>query len=361
MKIKLLSILAILILIFYGRRMGTEAILPKYPESIGISIVKDPRKVYINGYKVFNAGVIKEGDGFVFATRKRAESRLKGLWDRHVCKINSKGIAIGELDHTFSQKGGATYYRDGEQVEGLDVQYIDPRLVRVGEDIYMVYCRQINRPTRALSEACLHLAKLVNEGGLWKVATDKKLIFDGAEEFYQKGLVQKGFEKNWMPFSENGRLYFIYLMEPEHVVLESNLETGQLQICSRTENPFKKEVNAPRGSSPAVFDEELGQWITCYHYVFPTTRKITGKQVDAYFFGAYTFSKEAPYTILRRTPGPLMGDGLYNNFHKIIFPTSLVRDGEDYLIFYGDDDVKNKVARISRKELIASMKEVGDD
>lgn len=361
MKTKILWVFLLPALGYFGTRSLAETILPEYPMNQGISIIRDPKKVHIHGFKAFNAGVLRIYDGYVFASRKRADSYFGSLWQRHVLKNNIKGIVIGELDDRYFEKPGTTYYQYKEQVDGLDVQYIDPRLIRVGKEIYMIYCRQLNRRTRAYSEAHLYLAKLEKEEGRWKVASDRQLIFDGAEEFYEKGLVQRDFEKNWMPFSENGKLYFIYLMEPEHVILETNLETGEVDICARSKNTFKSELSPPRGSSPAVFDEELGEWITCYHYVCPAKRKITGKGVDAYFFGAYSFSKKAPYNILRRTEGPLIGDGLYDNFHKIIFPTALIREGDDYLLFYGDDDLRNGVARISRKELIASLKGAGDD
>ncbi len=357
MKTKILGILTLLVLGYFGARAFAVTILPEYATNKGISIIRDRKKVHIHGYKAFNAGVLKVEDGYVFASRKRADSLLESLWQRHVCRNNIKGIVIGELDDTFQEKSKTTYHHNNEKVEGLDIQYIDPRLIKVGKEIYMIYCRQLNRKTRATSEAHLYLAKLEKKEGFWKIMSDRALIFNGAKEFYEKGLVQRGFEKNWMPFSENGELYFIYLMEPEHVVLKTNLETAVVDICSRTKNVFKGEVTPPRGSSPAVFDEELGEWITCYHYVYPTKRRIIGESVDAYFFGVYSFSKDAPYTILRRTDGPLIGEGLYDNFRKIIFPTSLVRDGDSYLLFYGDDDLQNCVARISRKELIASMKE----
>ena len=160
------------------------------------------------------------------------------------------------------------------------------------------------------------------------------------------------------------KLFFIYLVYPEHIILNACLNTGQCSIHSRTQNnhiPHQKDI---RGGTPAVFDKELGEWITLYHYVYPSKKWLTRKKVDAYFMGAYTFADNDHFNILRMSKSPIVGDTLYDNFHKIIFPMALIRDGDDYLIFYGNDDIVNKVCRIKRSELIGSLeiiKEKGNE
>jgi len=356
---KLGMIMGLFILGCFIGRPFTEAVLPPFPANQGVFILKDIKKLPFSGYKVFNAGVLKIDDHYLFATRKRGNSYLHTLWKRVVLKENIKGLYIGEMDCNFKEIGEATSYSHvGKEKE---IQYIDPRLLRVGEAIYMVYCRQQNGENRKTSKALLHLAKLEKISGKWQVIQDSPLVFEGGEAFYQKGLVERNFEKNWMPFSENGELFFIYLMEPDHIVLKADLQSGKVNLFSSSKNDFKKEINAPRGSTPAVYDEELGGYITCYHFVYPTQRKVLGKKVDAYFFGAYLFSKTPPFKILKRTKGPIIGKGFYDNFHKIIFPTSLIREGENYLVFYGNDDSSNKVATVSRKDLIDAMEEVEGD
>jgi len=365
MKIKVFSLLIIIAAIYGYIVFHAETFMPKEPFDAKISIIREVKPVKIAGYKAFNAGVLAlENDGYLFASRKRADSMFGSLWKRFFLKENVKGLVIGELDKDFCEKPNIqTAFCGKRDANGEDIQYIDPRLIRVGKDIYMIYCRQINGVTREASEARLQLAKLKKINGQWKIVSDHRIHFNDEndfQDFYKKGLVQKNFEKNWMPFTENGDLFFIYLMEPEHVILKTELETGMVYIYSKSKNLFPKMFNDARGSTPAVFDEELGEWITLYHFCYPTTRKITGKKKNAYFFAGYTFSKESPYTVLRKSKGPIAGSTIYDNFFKIVFPTALIRDGDDYLVFYGDDDKSNSVARISRDDLINTMQTIGE-
>jgi predicted GH43/DUF377 family glycosyl hydrolase len=358
MKTKIISFTLGVIAIYIFITSHAETIIPKTPYNQGVNIIKTIEPIQIAGYKVFNAGILPLEKGYLFVSRRRGDSFLDSLWKKYFLKENIKGLTIGELDKNFKETNQKkTEYRSLENQSGGEVQYIDARLVKVKEDIYMVYCRQKNSPNRLNSFASLYLAKLEKIDNCWSVTRDVPIIFEQGEEFYQKGLVQKGFEKNWMPFVSNDELFFIYLMEPEHVILKADPISGKAVINYRSNNTCLGSLGASRGSTPPVFDEELNEWITLYHYVYPTNRKITNKKVDAYFFEGYTFSKDPPYRVLRKSNGPIIGQSVYNNFHKIIFPTTLLRDGDDYLIFYGDDDVTNKMARISRSDLIKSMKE----
>ena len=361
MKIKIISFSLVVIAIYIFITSHAETIIPKTPYAQGVEIIKAIKPVQIRGYKAFNAGILPLDEGYLFVSRRRGDSFLDSLWKKYFLKKNIKGLIIGELDKNFKETSQEkTEYRSLENQNQGEIQYIDARLVKVKEAIYMIYCRQQNSPDRLNSFASLYLAKLEKIDNLWNVTTDVPIIFEEGEEFYQKGLVQKGFEKNWMPFVENGELFFVYLMEPEHVILKADPDSGKAVITYRSNNTFFSDLGPSRGSTPPIFDEELGEWITLYHYVYPTNRKLTGKKVDAYFFEGYTFSKDPPFQVLRRSTGPIIGQSVYNNFHKIIFPTTLVRDGNDYLVFYGDDDATNKMARISRNDLIESMKRAKD-
>ena len=176
------------------------------------NLFSDIQQVKIDGYRVYNAGVLPLDDGYLYVTRKSGTSMLESIWRRFVLKKNVKVLEIGELDHNFSsKKGPKTWYKSHQIRKGHPIQYIDARLLYVGEEIYMVYCRADSFRVGADREACLHLAKLEKVDGKWEIASDKPLAFDGGEEFYEKGLVQRGFEKNWMAFFQRGRALFCLL------------------------------------------------------------------------------------------------------------------------------------------------------
>ena len=149
-------------------------------------------------------------------------------------------------------------------------------------------------------------------------------------------------------------------MDPEHIILKADLESGKTSLYSRSKNATDLGFSGMRGSTPAVFDEELGEWITIFHFAVPTV-KTSGRARHAYFAGAYTFSDDRSHKILRKSRGAFYGEELYKSHKKIVFPIALIRDGDSYLVFYGEDDERNKVARVSRKDLMASMEVVGDE
>lgn len=321
-------------------------------------LMRDIQDVKISGYKAFNAGILPlKSGGYLFASRYRGESFLDSTYRRHIKKENVKGILLGRLDENFSETNDPkTFFGSGEFIESREVEYLDPRLIFIKNEIFMIYCRQNNQSSRKRSSAILHLAKIQEVKGRFEVISDVPLEFEKPseiQEFYEKGLVQKGFEKNWMPFSKDGGLFFVYLMDPEHVILKADIETGKCCIESRSKSPFPVLISNARGSTPAVYDDELGEWIAFFHYLMPAKRSFSKKKAHAYFFAGYTFDNA--FNMQRKSKGAIIGKGAYDNFRKILFPTSLVRDGGDYLVFFGNDDEKNQVARISRQALIDSM------
>jgi predicted GH43/DUF377 family glycosyl hydrolase len=62
--------------------------------------------------------------------------------------------------------------------------------------------------------------------------------------------------------------------------------------------------------------------------------------------------------MIKKSKAPFYQQNLYNSREKIVFPTALIKKGDHYLMFYGEDDCKIKVAKIRRKRLLETMKGV---
>jgi predicted GH43/DUF377 family glycosyl hydrolase len=333
-------------LCFYFLAIHRSRELPLSVINEGIEVIDEIYDISLSGYKTYNPGVIALDKGYIMASREKAKSffdymKLKCLRKR------KNVIVISELDEHFQQIGVSQQVIPNKDLSLKKVT--DPRLFTHEGTLYMIFCDHTQ------GGSVQTLATLKKENDLWKAEKVTPLHFEGSFEFIEKHLVSEGIEKNWMPFSIDGKVYLVYLLEPEKVVVELNILTGNCQLVSRTANGFIDRFAPLRGGSPPLFDEELGEFITVYHVAFPGRNSYSLSKRNIYICGAYTFSKDIPFRITRKTTGPFYQKTLYNNREKIIFATALIQKGDHYLMFYGEDDSRIKVAKIDRKKLLRAM------
>jgi hypothetical protein len=102
------------------------------------------------------------------------------------------------------------------------------------------------------------------------------------------------FEKNWVPFSHDENLYYIYSLSP-HRVLRVDLKTEAVSLAYTTETPASKwqsdchlRLNAP----PVLLPN--GNYLSTYHV--NNRRK--------YYTGFYEFEGKPPFSVLRMSSEP---------------------------------------------------------
>ena len=138
-----------------------------------------------------------------------------------------------------------------------------------------------------------------------------------------------GMEKNWIAFSHDDALYYVYSIEP-HVIVQVRTADGKCVEQYKTSSGDMQEldtlVDAIRGSATAIRYSE-----TEYLALLHTTEASVG-----YSTRAYTFEAKPPFAVRRISKKiPLQGGGR-------AFPSSLSLIHDKVLIGYGDGD---KVAR----------------
>jgi len=345
---KKIYILVLMCAGFYGLFIHRSRELPLSVVKEGVSVIDEILDIPLSDFRPYNPGVISLGDRYLMVTRAKATN----IWQYLMLKLERKRknvIMVTELDEHFAQVEKMVQLLP-QKNDGI-TKVTDPRLFWHNGEIYMIFCDHTN------GGSVQTLAKLEKKEGGWKAIHILPLSYESSFSNY----VQKGIEKNWMPFSKEGKLYVIYLLEPENVVLEVNLENGDCFLVSKTKNDLLNKFSPLRGGTPPLFDEELGEYLTLYHIAFPGRNSFTTLKKNIYICGAATFTKNAPFILTGRTMTPFYQKDLYNNREKIVFPTALIRKGDNYLMFYGEDDCRIKVAKINRAKLISHMQRREDE
>lgn len=97
-------------------------------------------------------------------------------------------------------------------------------------------------------------------------------------------------------------------------------------------------------------------WLELYH---GNRRPVRPGEVGAYFGAAALLDPDEPWRVLRRSPEPFLvpeADFETRGFvPDVVFPTGVVRDGGELLVYYGAADACTAVAAFSEEGLIASL------
>jgi hypothetical protein len=146
---------------------------------------------------------------------------------------------------------------------------------------------------------------------------------------------RRPWEKNWLWFFHEERLYMLYSADSHHIVVEF----GE-SLCVVKENITRGvtwQWGAIHGGTPPVLYE--GEYWTFFHSWLREPEPY-GRR---YFMGAYTFESKPPFRITRITGKPLLRSNLADFWKKrnplVVFPTgALLRDGQ-WLVTLGVNDL----------------------
>jgi predicted GH43/DUF377 family glycosyl hydrolase len=160
-------------------------------------------------------------------------------------------------------------------------------------------------------------------------------------------------EKNWSPFSCDGKLYFIYqTAENEQVVLQ--IERDEIVEVHTSLFTLPTKFGSIRGGTPAYRTPDGNSFITFFH----THRKdsLGGEECHIYGCGAYVFEAKPPFQIKwvcdellfkgEVYPNAIERPGLYNS---VAFPAGAIYDAvtKFWYVSFGYQDTENRVMPIS--------------
>lgn len=265
---------------------------------------------------------------------------------------STNGIGFVFLDRTFKILGKPYLLQVNHSRMRYEIFQQDPRLIRVGEKIYIVYANLIDGiAVPKIRRVCLG-----------------ELIFDG-ESFYIDepdiitdfpGENPLRFEKNWVPFEYNGELLLSQTINP-HIVLRPYLGTDACEMVASTEAQIDWPWGMLRGGTTALHIGD--RYLSIFHSTIEIkTDHSLGKKISHYFMGAYTFSDTPPFQLTAISPNPIVARGfyygpLYNTWKPLrcVFPGGYVIDEEFLWVAYGRQDHEIWIIQIDKKQLLESL------
>lgn len=228
----------------------------------------------------------------------------------------------------------------------------DPRLIVIGERLYMVYSNVI-RGLVSVEVRRMFIAEVHFDGLQFYTDPPEGL-------FYFENENERRWEKNWVPFEYRGELYLAYSLSP-HKILKPVPGTNSCDTFTTSNGEIDWKWGIPRGGTQAYLDGD--QYLSFFHSSInmPTVHS-NGINFPHYFFGAYTFSTSPPFEITQISPEPIVGNGFYSGPPyktwkplRVVFPDGFIFDEEFVWLFYGKQDHEIWMAKLDKKRLLESL------
>lgn len=321
--------------------------LPKELKNVpylGNDIVTDVKEIKIrNAFAPYNASIIEQDKGFLLFFRYDVMHQL------YYNKIHTR-IGCAELDENLNQSN-----KEFVIIDTCSDHSEDPRVVKAGEEYYLVYNDIFDSKEKKRG---MHLAHL-------DLATKK------VKTVVPLDLRLNHIEKNWAPFAyqglnQNTMLCFEYqVSHPRQILSMDNLENPDyVQITQQKDIVdhllWTKKWGKPLGGTPARLVD--GEYLSFFHSKF---RDRSG--VYWYVMGAYTFEPTPPFRITRISPNPILFEGIYDSEYRntaepckcIIFPCGYaIKQRNGHTILYlacGENDSAIKVVAFDKDALLETL------
>lgn len=222
----------------------------------------------------------------------------------------------------------------------------DPRLVIIGDRVYMIYTAFDGWGSVRLALTSIKKEDFKNKKWKW----EKPIFLSPPGEIH----------KNWVLFPEKikGKFAILHSFYPKILVDyfdDLNTLDGKGFIKSNNTRPVDKNREWDswfRGVGPAPIKTKDG-WLILYH-------AMDHKNSDRYRMGALLLDLKNPTKVLYRSKRPILEpeEHYENHGHKwgVVYSCGAVIKGENLFVYYGGADKYVAVASIPIKELLTDLK-----
>jgi predicted GH43/DUF377 family glycosyl hydrolase len=226
----------------------------------------------------------------------------------------------------------------------------DPRLLKVNNEIFMIYCSARKDDKHSMVSSQLNLCKI-------KISGDNALVEHNVS---LKVPFQKKWEKNWVPFESEGNLFMEYQISP-HIVIQVDTQSG---FCSNLDyrggSLCKGRIKWPfgliRGGTPALVVDNS------YLGFFHSSLYDSITNTHTYYVGAYTFMQTYPFALEKISFEPFFSYDFYSTpknektSSNVVFPGGYVIKEDKIFLCYGENDDAIKIMKIDKENLYKNMR-----
>ncbi len=318
--------------------------------SVPSPMVLSSKRIFLNRYPTaFNPSLMKIDDEFILVFRVMDD---KDLWISYI------GIVC--LDENFDPISEPELLSICRKTPS---QSEDARIFRIQNRLFLTFNDNLDCKASYHERRDIYIAEIFRQGDHFSLSFAQILTHEQkyASQFWQK---------NWVPFEWNHKLLFVYSIVPHEIVYPNFLK----EVCvtfSETKSLIPWAWGEPRGGTPAMLID--GEYLTFFH---SSQRMKSSGSSDLlryhYFMGAYTFSKDPPFTMTKISKEPIVGFDSYtdSNVEKkyvvfpggyekhVVFPAGYVVSGNRIYLAFGKNDCEMWIATLDKEALMNSLQPI---
>lgn len=285
--------------------------------------------------RVFNPGLLRDGDGWLFAFRVVA---IDGLRRIGICRLNAalrpiagSAVALTDLVRMSPQ---------GSYPEQAHTWFADPRLYRLAGRLFVYWNSGWHEPHN-----CQFIQEL-DSATLRPVGEPRELRLRGERQ---------PLEKNWTLFGE-GPFFAVYAPMPHRVLSFSPAGEGDIELADIASTDW--EGGRLRGSAPPQLVD--GRYWSFCHTIE------SSPEGHRYAAAVYRFATVAPFA---PTDAPAGSLALGNPFGErrlhaklnpavgeVLYPCGAAHDGTRWLVSHGINDEHCAISILSNDEVARALR-----
>ncbi len=319
--------------------------LPYDLESLCQPFVLETRQIEIPGYPLaFNPGIVRWNGRLVMSFRILPDPKQS---------YNSEiGLVFLNEDFQPCSKPQLIALRDEYSIAPSRAE--DARLITFGDRLFMAY--DDNAELKISKGGFRMFIAEIHYDGEHFIADPVEILK------YYEGESRHVREKAWTPFDYRGSMLLAYSINPLLIFFPRLDGSGICDTVSYSKSAVPWNWGIIRGGTPALLDEE-GYLAFFHSSIDMASSHSGGKTMTHYFVGAYLFSLEPPFTLLKISPEPIVGKDFYKGKHykpywkpiRCVFPCGYVTKGMHIWMAYGRNDHECWIAKIDKAGLFKSM------